>query len=195
LTECDQYSETEEVKKEEKYEGKPASEILSEDNENYRLFFDLLDIDVLDQEFVWQIIRMVKPNEDLLNQLTRINQNDKIDWEKLIGSKLNYRILYSLQLIEHFIPSHRFDSNENLQKSGWCATFIQCGGFSYLFSLLRKVANGFFFFFYVFVLFLLFTFYFFINKKKKRKRIKFMQERMSFISFEDSLSLFENTVI
>ena len=144
LTECDQYTESEEVKKEESYEGKAASEILSEDNENYTLLFDLLDIDVLDQEFVWQIIRMVKPNENLLNQLTQINQknSNNIDWAKLIGIKPNYRLLYSLQLIEHFIPSHRFDSQENLQKSKWCENFVQCGGFSYFFSLLKRTASG-----------------------------------------------------
>eukprot|EP01091_Cochliopodium_minus_P001006 TRINITY_DN1088_c0_g1_i6.p1 TRINITY_DN1088_c0_g1~~TRINITY_DN1088_c0_g1_i6.p1 ORF type:complete len:2413 (+),score=944.25 TRINITY_DN1088_c0_g1_i6:3-7241(+) len=138
LTECDQYRESEEVKKEEVFEGKAASEILSENNENYTLLFEMLDIDALDQEFIWQIIRMVKPNETLLLKLKEINDNpeNKIDWGKLIGTKPNYRLLYSLQLIDHFIPSPLSSSLENSQKSLWCKHFIISGGFSYLFSLL-----------------------------------------------------------
>ena len=165
------------MKKVEVFEGKSASEILSEDNENYTLLFELLDVDVLDQEFIWQIIRMVKPNENLLQQLTKINEEQK-DWGKLIGTKPNYRLLYSLQLIEHFIPSSLFSSQENDQKLKWCKNFIICGGFSYLFSLLSKTSKGiphsfyfnqlfrfilFNFFLIIYLIILLTLFFFFLN--------------------------------
>ena len=116
--------------------------ILSRNPKSFDLFFKILDSKDCPVELAWDLITRLSVNEVIYNKLCNfdsdVDQDGKIQWNKLIETHSTFRLLYCLQIIESYIEedSSVVQQEAAIKKKKWREDFIEKGGFEYLLNTL-----------------------------------------------------------
>ncbi len=96
----------------------------------------------------WEVISLFDSDQALMDKISAAVEPlgaviRPVDWNTILGSQPNYKLLHSLQLLERsFIPSRNEESkDEHARKTTWCKKFLRVGGFRYLMSLLHTLSS------------------------------------------------------
>lgn len=108
------------------------SYILASTETYFNQLFDLLDLNnskISNQ--VWKMLLTIPTSQSMFQKLTFL----QLDWKELIDAHSNFKLLYSLQIIDSIL----FPMNENMDVSNrvsWCKLFLQKKGLQYLIQIL-----------------------------------------------------------
>lgn len=97
----------------------------------------------------WEVISLFDADKTLFDKLAAAVEPlgavvaRTPDWNVILGSLPNYKLLHSLQLLERsFIPSRGEESpEERSRKTVWCKKFLRAGGFRFLLGLLHSLSS------------------------------------------------------
>ncbi len=114
----------------------------------WETFFKLLEANAASPSFCqlgWEVMSLLDADKTLYDKIVAVadpSRGAPVDWNVLLGSQPNYKLLHSLQLLERsFIPSRDDDHEEHARKTAWCKKFLRVGGFRYLLGLLHSLAS------------------------------------------------------
>ncbi len=113
----------------------------------WETFFRLLEANSASTAFCqlgWEVMSLLDADKTLYDKIVAATDPARVapvDWNALLGSQPNYKLLHSLQMLERsFIPSRDEGQEEHARKTVWCKKFLRVGGFRYLLALLHGLA-------------------------------------------------------
>lgn len=119
----------------------PMAEVIGRQTKRYDVLFSLLECSsAVDREAIWTLLKMLPPDARLTSLLSDEMAGEGVEWNRVLGDKASYHLLYSLELVRQNVPSEEDSLEARLIKSEWCRAFVLRGGFAYLFELLSGIA-------------------------------------------------------
>jgi len=110
--------------------------ILTQKQENFDLIFSALNEEDLAND-AWDLIIKLPTNPQIFEKIKNLEGYE--NWESLLDSTSNHKLLYALQIIESFMEDPPEDDLAAFEeRCQWKVKFLQKGGFGHLYSILLK---------------------------------------------------------
>lgn len=122
------------------------ADLLVQDPKNFELFFQILEVPGIDQEYIWELLKALPPSREIQVLLHEGDASPQV-WQNLLHRSPLHKRIYVLDLCDKIIADKDLEVRRRrltLPKVSrkWCKRFFSTGGFHTLFELLLGLEKG-----------------------------------------------------